>query len=304
MGVMRNYRRFSSAPGRSLGRGRSGGPGRSRLLVGIIMVVLILLFFAYLRAGKKVPPTNTTNLNFNTNIATVTPPVNTITTAACPRVIDRVNTTEKAVALTLDVGTVAGDLSKTLPALKTAGIPAAFFITGKLVENDRPAVESIRDAGYAIYNHTYDNLRFSTLTDKEVQAQLQATDELIRGVTNVSTKPFARIPFGDSTEASLAAMRSAGFCGITWTVDGLDISSTATVASVTNRVKTYIKPGGIILLHAGSDLAYVAIPEIVRELQAEGYRFVSLSDLFQLQTTPSTSTNTNAAANSNASAAM
>lgn len=299
MGVMRNYRRYSSAPGRSLGRGRSGGPHRSRLLVGITIVVLILLFFAYLRAGKKVAPTNTTNLNFNTNVASVVAPAASLTTAACPDEIDRANTTEKIVALTLDVGTVPGDLAKTLPALKTAAVPAAFFITGKLVENDRAAVESIRDAGFPIYNHTYDNLKFSTLTDAEVQAQLQATEELIRGVTTVSTKPYARLPFGDSTAAALAAMRSAGYCGLTWTVDGLDISSTATVTSVTTRVQTYIKPGGIILLHAGSDLAYLAIPEIVRTLQAEGYQFVSLDELFRRASTaaPSTNANTNTSTN-------
>lgn len=297
MGRMRNYRRYSSPSGRIVGRSRGGRPDRSRLLVGVIIVALILLFLAYLQAGKKVPATNSSNLNFNTNVTTTVPRNAGLTTAACPTVLDRADTTEKAVALTLDIGTVPGDLAKTLPAAKAAGIPAAFFITGKLVENDRAAVESIRDAGFPIYNHSYDNLRFSKLTAKEVQAQLQATDDLIRGITNATTKPYARLPFGDSTAEAVEAMRSAGYCALTWTVDGLDISSTATVASVTQRVQTYVKPGGIILLHAGSDLAYLAIPEIVRTLQAQGYRFVSLDELFRLVPQTTTTSNTNTVTN-------
>ncbi|MEK7569842.1 MAG: polysaccharide deacetylase family protein [Patescibacteria group bacterium] len=300
---MRNYRRYTSASGHIVGRSRGTPPDRSRLVVGIVIVGLILLFVAYLRTGKKATPATTSNTNVSTNVAVSVPRAAGLSTAACPSILDRANTTEKAVALTLDIGTVPGDLSKTLPAAKTAGVPVAFFITGKLVENDKAAVESIRDAGFPIYNHSYDNLRFSKLTTKEVQAQLQATDDLIRSVTNVSTKPYARLPFGDSSAEAISAMRAAGYCALTWTVDGLDISSTATVQSVTQRVQTYIKPGGIILLHAGSDLAYAAIPEVVRTLQAQGYRFVALDDLFRIAAPISTNTNT-ATANTNTPASQ
>lgn len=297
MGRMRNYRRYTTGSGHIVRHARRGKPDRSRLVVGLVIVGLVVLFMAYLRTGKKETPTNTNSLNFNTNVTAVPTRATSLTTAACPEVLDSANTTDKAVALTFDLGTVAGDVAKTLTAVKAAGVPAAFFITGKLVENDRPAVESIRDAGYPIYNHSYDNLKFSKLTVKEVQAQLQATDDLIRGVTTISTKPYARLPFGDSGTETVEAMRSAGYCALTWTVDGLDISTTATVESVTNRVKTYIKPGGIILLHAGSDLAYLAVPEVRRTLEARGYRFVSLDELFRL-TTPGTTTNANTSTNS------
>lgn len=296
MGPMRNYRRYTTGSGHIVRQARGGKPDRSRLVVGLVIVGLIVLFMAYLRTGKKASPANTNSLNFNTNIGAVAARAASLTTAACPEVLDSANTTDKAVALTFDLGTVAGDLAKTLTALKATEVPAAFFITGKLVENDRPAVESIHAAGYPIYNHSYDNLKFSKLTTKEVQAQLQATDDLIRGVTNLSTKPYARLPFGDSGAETIEAMRSAGYCALTWMVDGLDISSTATVESVTSRVKTYMKPGGIILLHAGSDLAYLAIPEVRRTLEALGYRFVSLDELFRL-TTPSTTTNVNTSTN-------
>ncbi len=297
---MRNYRRYSGGTPHSFGSRRQSGQSRRPLLVACIVIALGLLVFAYTRAGKKVVNVNAVTTNQNTNTVALPKPV-ALTTASCPNVMSEVATTQKVVALTYDVGTASGDLAKTVPAVKAAGVPAAFFVTGKVVENDKAAVQLIHEAGFPIYNHTYDNLRFPTLTPTEVQAQLQGADDLIRTVTNVTTKPYARIPYGASTPEALTAMREAGYCGLTWTVDGLDIETTATVASVTSRITRFAKPGAIILLHAGSDLAAAATPAVVAALQQAGYRFVSLDDLFRAVTTVNVntsagSTNTPAAA--------
>ncbi len=298
---MRNYRRYTGGGVRSLGSRRQSGHSRRPFIVTLILVALVLLFVAYTRAGKKVQNTNAEPSNQNVNVAVAVPKPAALTTAMCPSAMSEAATTQKIVALTYDVGTAPGDLAKTVPAAKAANVPAAFFVTGKLVENEKAVVQQIHDAGFPIYNHTYDNLRFTTLKPVEVQAQLQAADDLIRGVTNVTTKPYARIPYGASTPEALTAMREAGYCGLTWTVDGLDIESTATSDSVTNRVTRYAKPGAIILLHAGSDLAATVTPRIVTALQQAGYRFVSLDELFRAATT--VNTNTNAPVNTNNPAA-
>lgn len=298
---MRNYRRYSGGSVRSLGSRRQSGHSRRPLTVVLILIALVLLFVAYTKAGKKVTNVNSALSNQpggagsgsagNVNVSLAFPKPAALTTALCPSIISIVATTQKIVALTYDVGTAPGDLAKTIPAVKAANVPAAFFITGKLVEKDRAVVQQIHDAGFPIYNHTYDNLKFSTLTPTEVQAQLQAADDLIRSVTNATTKPYARIPSGASTPEAITAMRAAGYCGLTWTVDGLDIESTATADSVTNRVTRFAKPGAIILLHAGSDLAATVTPRVVNALQQAGYRFVSLDDLFRAATTVNTNTN-------------
>ncbi len=300
LAAMRNYRRYTSGTGPTFGSPRQRGKARRPLVAFLLFVAIVGLVYAYIRSGKRVSNVNESSTNVNTVSTQVARPA-ALTTAACPDELPGVTTTEKIVALTFDVGTLPGDLTKTVPAVKAANVPATFFVTGKLVETDRAAVEAIHTAGFPIYNHTYDNLRFSKLTPKEVQAQLQATDDLIRGVTNATTKPYARIPFGDSTPEALTAMREAGYCGLTWTVDGLDIESTATVTSVVQRVQRYVRPGAIVLLHAGSDLAATATPQMVAALQEAGYRFVSLDDLFRAQA-QSTNTNTSAG-NQNVNAA-
>lgn len=274
------------------------------MTVGFILVALVLLFIAYTRSGKKVTNVNSASANQNVNLGVTLPKAAVLTTASCPSVISEVATTQKIVALTYDVGTAPGDLAKTIPAAKAANVPVTFFISGKLVEKEKVVVQQIHDAGFPIYNHTYDNLRFPTLTPTEVQAQLQAADDLIRSVTNVTTKPYARIPYGASTPEAITAMRAAGYCGLTWTVDGLDIESTATVDSVTNRITRFAKPGAIILLHAGSDLAAAVTPRIVSALQQAGYRFVSLDDLFRAATTVPGGAGSGSAGNTNTPAAL
>ncbi len=298
---MRNYRKYSQTYGRTTGGSRQPHGSRRPILVGVIIIALIVLVFAYERAGKRSTPPTNTNATTNVNVATTIVPVSAVTVTSCPTVVSSIATTQKIIALTYDVGTVAGDLAKTVPAAKAVAVPAAFFVTGKIIDTDKASVQLIHDAGFPMYNHSYDNLRFSTLTAKEVTAQLQATDDLIRGITGVTTKPYARIPFGDSTATSLAAMHDAGYCGLTWTVDGLDIETTATVDSVAQRVVKFAKPGAIILLHAGSDLAASATPRIVTLLQQQGYRFVTLDELFR-SATPGAATNQNVNQSSNLNA--
>lgn len=298
---MRNYRRYSPNPSyRGTNFGRRRGGDRSRYVVIGIVIAIILLIFAYQRAGKKTVNSNANLSNTNT-IAVASTPTPSLTTANCPDPVTGIITTEKIVALTFDVGKKPFDLSKTVPAVKAANVPAAFFVTGVLVESSRADVQAIHDAGFPIYNHSYDNMRFaSPITD--IAAQLTQTETLITGITNTTTKPYARIPFGESTPDVIAKMREAGYCGITWTVDGLDTESTATLDGVVSRVEKAAKPGAILMLHGESDLAASATPKIVSDLQAEGYRFVSLEELFRLgKPIESSVTNSNINSNVNSS---
>jgi len=297
--AMRNYYRYTPASRGSFGRGTGQNTGRNRLTIGIVLIVVVLLFVAYLKTGKKVDNTNSEIANLNIPAGNLSIKAASLTTADCDGVISVADTSEKVVTLTYDVGTLPGDLEKTITAAKAANVPTAFFVTGKIIETNKPLIESIHAASIPIYNHSYDNLRFTTLEDREIEAQLQGTDDLIKTVTNVSSKPYARLPFGVSSEHVVEIMRQAGYCPLTWTVDGLDISSTATLDSVSNRIDTYIKPGGIILLHAASDLAATATPRIISELQAKGYRFVSLDELFRIAKPVNSNANTSQNQNSN-----
>ncbi|MFA6042505.1 MAG: polysaccharide deacetylase family protein [Patescibacteria group bacterium] len=301
---MRNYRRYGAEYGRQPVRGGQK-PDRNRLVVIGLIAVVVILFGLYLRTGKRNTPANenaNTSTLVNTNAFSLTPTGPALTTVDCTAVVSRGTTTEKVIALTYDVGTKPGDVDKTVPVVKAANVPAAFFVPGKLAETERASVELIRDAGFPVYNHSYDNLRFPTLTAQEITAQLESTESFISGITNTTTKPYMRLPAGASNAAVIEAVRAAGYCPLTWTVDGLDIQSDATATSVVTRVMRFVEPGAIILLHAGSDLAATVTPQIVSQAQAEGFRFVSLDELFRLGKPAGAVTNTNTTPTSNGNA--
>ena len=322
---MRNYRKYTPGYRGTIGQ-RPGQPHkRNRLFVVLAGIVVILLFVAYLKSGKKVVNNNNGISNLNLAVGNVSIQTPGLSTANCSGVIGSANTTEKVVALTYDIGTslstlVKTDVTKTISAAQAVNVPATFFITGTIIDPqnfssnanvnsstfqaNQNLIASIHTAGFPIYNHSYDNPHFTSLTDRDIQAQLQKTDDLIKVITNVSTKPYARVPWGDANAHVVDVMKQAGYCPITWTVDGLDIETSATLDSVSKRINTYIKPGGIILLHAASDLAATATPRIVSELQAKGYRFVSLDELFKIAQPTNSNSNSNSTLNQNANSSQ
>ena len=62
--------------------------------------------------------------------------------------------------------------------------------------------------------------------------------------------------------------------------------ATQNSAAVIRRVLDTVKDGDIILLHDMSDSSVDAALEIVRQLQAQGYRFVTVTQLSALRSSP------------------
>nr|MCU0265882.1 polysaccharide deacetylase family protein [Actinomycetes bacterium] len=94
-----------------------------------------------------------------------------------------------------------------------------------------------------------------------------------------------RFPYGASTPTAITTVNAAGYAAIGWTVDTLGWQGTTegrSVASVVARVLDAARPGEIVLMHVGahpedgSTLDADALPSVIAELRAAGYRFVTL----------------------------
>lgn len=76
-----------------------------------------------------------------------------------------------------------------------------------------------------------------------------------------------------------------------WSVDSLDWRGLSK-AEVENNVLTQVQPGSVILLHSGGgpgeDLSgsVSALPSLIDTLMADGYRFVTLDDMFPAKSDP------------------
>ncbi|USN53254.1 MAG: polysaccharide deacetylase family protein [Candidatus Nomurabacteria bacterium] len=185
----------------------------------------------------------------------------------------------KKMTLTFSGRGNGANVDEILQVLQEANAPASFFFTGTFARNNPDVVQKISDAGYRIYNQSDTHPDFEDLTEDEALLELEAADEEISGITNLTTKPFFRPPFGSVDQTVTDIVMSAGYCPVTWTVDGLDWQAGATAADIEARVMSRAANGGIVLLQVGGISTEDALPTIITELRDQGYELVSLADL-------------------------
>ncbi len=190
-----------------------------------------------------------------------------------------VRTDERVVALTFDDGPHPRYTARILEVLAKYDVKATFFMVGVNVERYPTAAREVAAAGHEIGNHTYRHARFATMTDDERRDEVEACARRILDTCGVSTTLF-RTPEGVRGERLFRLLDTMGYRQILWNVDTLDwrgrdareITATARCA----------RGGDILLFHdyvAGKLASDTALDSLIPALQAEGYRFVTVSEL-------------------------
>jgi len=225
------------------------------------------------------------NDNSNTNAAANvnTQIVGNFDTSKCQRVYSRGLTTDKNITLSFNVGTAKqGEIQKVLDALKDSNTPADFFAKGEVAESNPDLIKKISQAGFPIYNLSYNYPHFNDLPDSGVADQLGKAETAISPLTGRTTKPFFRPPYGEALDSDiLEAVVTAGYCPVTWSVDAMDWSSDYSAEQSKERVLSKAANGYIILMQASNSITAEILPEVITELKESGYSLVHLENLLQ-----------------------
>ena len=197
--------------------------------------------------------------------------------------IVRLQTRQHVVALTFDGGGNADGAKSIFKTLTRDRVPATFFLTGHFV---RAYPELARAIGrrYLVANHTVDHPHLTALSNASVTREIAQANVLIKRATGRDTHPLFRFPYGDRDTRTLAICHRLGYVSIRWTVDTLGWmgESSQSVPGAIRRVLGHLVPGEIVLMHVGSarDRSTIdtkALPAVIRDVRARGYRFVTLS---------------------------
>ena len=208
--------------------------------------------------------------------------------AASSTYITKGNTTSKVVALTFDDGADGTNINKILSILSTHKVKATFFLTGSGAEHHPQGIKNIAAAGHQLGNHSYSHPDFRTLTAAQMKTQLDRTETIIKNLTGKTTKPIFRAPFGSVNANVLSGVGAAGYpYTIQWNIDTIDWRGDS-ATTITNKVVNNIVPGSIVLMHtgAGATGTPTALPNIITQLKAKGYSFVTVSQLLNLPSSP------------------
>ncbi|WP_321283692.1 LysM peptidoglycan-binding domain-containing protein [Exiguobacterium profundum] len=214
--------------------------------------------------------------------------------AAASKFVTSVNTTSKVVALTFDDGADGANTNKILDILAKNNVKATFFLTGSGANNHPQYIKNIAAKGHQLGNHSYTHPDFTKLTATQMKSELDRTEALIKSLTGKTTKPIFRAPFGAVNSTVLSGVGAAGYgYTIQWNIDTIDWKG-LTASQINTKVQTNIKPGSIVLMHtgAGAPGTPLALPTMISQLKAKGYKFVTVSQLLAYQNTSTNKTYT------------
>lgn len=184
------------------------------------------------------------------------------------------------IALTFDDGPHGPRTVQLLDLLHKLGVPATFFVVGRQVARFPGIVQRMVVEGHEVGNHTYNHYRLPRIPLEEVAGELNSTRDLLFSVLGIRVRLF-RPPGGEYNPAILKIAEQNGYATILWTDDPADFAPGRTTAQIEAFVKRDITPGGIILLHDGIPATWGALPSLVASFRAQGFIFVTVSELIQ-----------------------
>lgn len=205
--------------------------------------------------------------------------MNSRTYQVAGRIVSRVDTSDKVVALTLDDGP-SDRTPLVLKALADAGIPATFYLIGQELQQHPEQGRAIAQAGHEIGNHTFHHHRMVFITPGFAREEIERTDAAI-AKTGYRGEITVRPPNGKKLFALPFFLSRRDRTTITWDVEP-DSGKTPTTDEVVAETLSEVRPGSIILLHVmyrSGAPSLMAIPRIAAALKARGYTFATVSQL-------------------------
>lgn len=181
-------------------------------------------------------------------------------------------TVEKCIALTFDDGP-GPYTDQILDTLKSKDAKATFFTIGRNVVANPDTVKREVDMGMAVGDHTWSHPVLSSVSDDTAKTEISKTAEAIWNATG--TAPVAvRPPYG----AFAKSTPHEGLPFVLWDIDSEDWKN-RNADITTKNIMSAAHPGGIVLMHDIHPSTAQALPGIIDQLQAQGYKLVTVPQL-------------------------
>ena len=185
------------------------------------------------------------------------------------------------IALTFDDGPHAANTPRLLDLLAERNVKATFFVLAPRVRARPDLVQRMVADGHEIGNHSSTHRLMTKLADVAVLADFKQTHDAVVAACG-SGPTVQRPPYGSMNARQRSMLKDQlGYSCILWDIDPLDWRRPGP-GVVAARVVSGATNGSIILLHDIHAGSVQAVPQIVDTLIAQGYTFVTVSQLLAL----------------------
>jgi peptidoglycan/xylan/chitin deacetylase (PgdA/CDA1 family) len=197
----------------------------------------------------------------------------------------KLKSNEKVIALTFDDGPGPKNTAQVLEILKKNNIKATFFMVGQMVKYFPQIAKQVAADGHVIGNHTWHHWYFQ-MDGATAASEIDRTADIIYKTTGEKTTLF-RPPGGFLNNGLAQYAKNKKYAVMMWSEESGDAERRSPqVPMLVKNVLKYAKPGAIVLLHDGGgnrSKSVKALPEMIAGLKAQGYRFVTIPQLLEMQ---------------------
>ena len=188
-------------------------------------------------------------------------------------------TTEKAVALAINVDWGEDVLPELLAVLARENVQVTFFVTGRFAEKNPDLVQEMAAGGHEIGNHGYSHPHPDKLSPEKNQEEIEKTEQILQAL-GVETAPLFAPPYGEFGTNCLQGADNCQYQTIMWSRDTIDWqepppSRETLVQRITGKP---LESGMIMLMHPKKH-TLEALPEIINAIREQGFTCLKVSEV-------------------------
>jgi peptidoglycan/xylan/chitin deacetylase (PgdA/CDA1 family) len=181
------------------------------------------------------------------------------------------------VVLTFDDGPLRAYTLPVLDALAAHCVKATFFLVGRMAVADPEMVKEYDRRGHTVGTHTWSHANLRALTPLKARAEIELGFSAVQQAMGKPLAPFFRFPFLSDPKSMIFHLQERQFGIFSIDVDSKDYR-TRDPGTTHRKVMADLArtKKGIVLFHDIQSSTARALPGLLAELKASGYRIVHL----------------------------
>jgi peptidoglycan/xylan/chitin deacetylase (PgdA/CDA1 family) len=185
---------------------------------------------------------------------------------------------DKEVVLTFDDGPWLGNTERVLKALADQCTKAVFFEIGKHAGYYPEITKEVAKAGHTIGSHTWSHKDLSTLSEADAKAEIEKGIAAVSiALGNKPVAPFFRFPALKHPPELVKYVGSRNIAIFSTDMDSFDFKMRKPDQVIKSVMAKLAKHGkGIVLMHDFQHATSEAVPELLKQMKAGGYKIVQV----------------------------
>jgi peptidoglycan/xylan/chitin deacetylase (PgdA/CDA1 family) len=192
------------------------------------------------------------------------------------------------VALTFDAcqttGQPTGYDETIIRILDGTNTPATLFLGGLWMQSHPTQTRSLAtNPLFELGNHSWSHPDFAGMTPEQMSVEILRTQDIMYNLTGRQPRLF-RFPFDTYTDEALATVGQHGLLPVQGDVITGDADPHISTRDIIDVATTQTQNGSIIIMHVNERGWHTAeaLPVVIQRLRAQGYTFVTVSQLLGL----------------------